>query len=244
MKILTNILLVILLLGCASTTNITEEKLSFSTTPEIINTPLEIEMIKGRYHNHPSFAIWVEDLNGNYIETLYVTQYVAKGVFGHGEIEPGKWSNKPGEVRRPASLPYWAHKRNIQAEDGLYVPSPKTAVADALTGATPKGSFILETGTKEGARQKFKVLFEINQPWDSNEFWTNNKYPDDNDYLTSLQPALVYSTIIKPENNAKEYTLNLVGHSDPSGKTGELYPDLSTLTTAKEIVQKIVVLLK
>jgi len=236
------IVISILLAGCASQQNLTSNTEIITTTPEQINTKLEIELTTGKFHNHPSFAIWVEDLDGNYIETLYVTQYFAKGVFGHGEIEKGKWNNEPGEVRRPAALPYWSHKRNIKAADGLYAPSPGTAVPDALTGATPKGNFILKTGTKEGNDKKFRVLLEVNQPWDSNDFWTNSKYPDDFNYKTSLQPALVYAATISPDSPEKIYYLNLIGHSHYSGETGELFSDLTTITTAKDIVSKIVVL--
>ncbi|HKJ79513.1 MAG TPA: hypothetical protein VKA10_08255, partial [Prolixibacteraceae bacterium] len=205
---------------------------------------LDIKFEIGKAFNHPSFAIWTEDIYGNFIETLYVTEYVAKGVFGYGEIESGKWSNKPGAVRRPASLPYWAHKRNIQAPDGLYIPSPETPVPDALTSATPKGSFVLETATSNTGTKKFRVMCEINQAWDSNEFWANNKYPDDNDYSGSLQPALVYAVTIDPNKPGKEYFLNPIGHSHPSGKSGELFTDLTTLSTAKEIVHKIIVQLQ
>jgi hypothetical protein len=238
------IIIIFLFVGCASNQNLTEEKMVISSTPEQINTPLEIELTKGKYHNHPSFAIWVEDLDGNYIETLYVTKFVAKGVFAHGEVEVGKWKNEPGEVRRPAALPYWSHKRNIKAKDGLYTPSPETAVPDALTGATPTGSFSLKTGTKIASNTKFNVLFEINQPWDSNKYWTNSKFPEDKDYITSLQPALIYSVMVDSGSQRKEFVLELVGHSHPSGKTGEIFTDLSTLTTAKEIVEKIIVRLK
>ena len=230
--------------SCTSNKKITEQIEEIHSSPDQINTPLEIAFVKGKSFNHPSFAIWVEDLEGNYIETLFVTQYVATGKFGHGESEPGKWKNESDYVRRPASLPYWAHKRNIQAPDGLYIPSPETAVPDALTGATPQTGFILSTGTKVKSGEKFSVLMEINQAWDSNNFWTNNKYPDDKDYFTSLQPALVYSVTIEAGSEQKEFVMNPIGHSHPSGKNGELFKDLSTITTAKEIAANIVVQLK
>jgi hypothetical protein len=228
-----------LIAGCASKQNLTTDIETITTTPEIINTKLEFDLTKGKYHNHPSFAIWIEDLDSNYIETLYVTQYFAKGVFGHGESEPGKWKNEPGEVRRPAALPYWSHKRNIKASDGLYAPSPETAVPDALTGATPKSNFILKTGSKVTGEKGFRVLFEVNQPWDSNDFWTNDKFPDNFDYKTSLQPALVYAVNVNQNSGEKEYYLNPIGHSHYYGYDGKLYTDLTTITTALEIFNKV-----
>lgn len=243
-KLFAAFLLSFLLWGCASQKVINDDFLTIRTTPENSVREIEIEFIKGEAFNHPSFVIWTEDLEGDYIETLYVTEYVAKGKFGFGEIEPGRWKNEAGEARRPATLPYWAHKRNIKAPDGLYIPSPETPVPDAITTATPKDDFLLETATSYSRNAKFRILMEINQAWDSNEFWTNNKYPDDNDYFGSLQPALVYAVTVDPVNPEEEYHLNPIGHSHPTGENGKLFTDLTTLTTAKEIAHKIIVRLK
>lgn len=226
--------------SCTSQQKLDSKTETITTRPELIKSKLEFEFSPGKAHNHPSFAVWVEDLEGNYIETLYVTQYFAKGVFGHGESEPGKWKNEPGTVRRPATLPYWSFKRNIKAADGLYAPSPETAVPDALTGATPKAGFSLKTGSK-ATDKKFRVLVEVNQPWDSNDFWTNDKYPNDFNYKTSLQPALVYAVTVSPNETGKSLYLNPIGHSHPSGSTGELFTDITTITTARDIFSKIAV---
>ncbi len=234
-----------LLISCISQRNITAEKTMLKTSPGNENARnLEVEFIRGEAFNHPSFAIWTEDLYGNLIETLYVTQFVATGKFGHGELESGKWKNEPGEVRRPSTLPYWAHKRNIKAPDGLFIPSLKTPVPDAITAATPTGNFVLRTSTSLTGNEKFRVLMEINQAWDSNKYWTNAKYPNNLEYFTSLQPAIVYAVTIDPEKPDTEYYLNPIGHSHPWGENGELYTDLTTLTTAKEIAQKIIARLK
>jgi hypothetical protein len=232
------------IVGCLAHRRMESRPVMIHTAPENGLISLEIEFQKGKSFNHPSFAVWVEDLEGNYIETLYVTQYVARGKFGHAEMAPGKWKNESGEARRPATLPYWAHKRNKKAPDGLLVPSPETAVPDALTSATPKTDFVLETTTGYSENKRFRVLFEINQPWDSNEFWTNNKFPDDRDYHTSLQPALIYSVMVNADDKNEEYHLNPIGHSHPTGADGKLFTDLSTLTTALHIAQKIIVKLK
>lgn len=142
-------------MGCASQRGLDTDSISIQTSPKNAYRSVEIEFIKGEAFNHPSFAVWIEDLEGNYIETLYVTQYVAKGQYGHGEIEPGRWKDEPGEARCPATLPYWAHKRGIQAPDGLYIPSPETEVPDAITTATPKSNFILEAATRQEKTENF-----------------------------------------------------------------------------------------
>src|SRR4030042_950873 len=102
--------------------------------PEII-----LELTKGKEHNHPSFVLWAEDMNGTFLQTLFITVSIGKGVFEHGDPSGGKWM--PGEIPRPAALPYWAHRRGIQGDDGLYIPSPKNPIPDAYTGATPPGGF-------------------------------------------------------------------------------------------------------
>jgi hypothetical protein len=231
--------------GCVSQRSVdTEKEIILRTSPENPSLGLEIEFIRGKSFNHPSFAIWTEDLEGNYIETLYVTHYVAKGKYGHGEVEPGRWKNEPGELRRPATLPYWSHKRGIKAPDGLYIPSPETAVPDAITSATPVSNFTLNTATSYSGKRKFRILMEINQAWDSNRYWSNNKFPGNINYYGSLQPALVYAVTVDPYGENNEYYLNPIGHSHPTGKNGRLFTDLTTITTAKDIAYKIIVRLK
>ena len=234
----------VILMSCVSQRGVDTEIITIKTSPANPVHQIEIRFLKGESFNHPSFAIWTEDLEGNYIETLYVTDYVAKGRFGYGEIAPGRWKDEPGEVRRPATLPYWAHKRNIKAPDGLMIHSPETAVPDALTSATPLSSFNLHTATSYSGNKKFRTLMEINQAWDSNRYWHNNKFPGDNNYFGSLQPALVYAVTIDPSETGKEYHLNPVGHSHPTGANGKLFTDITTLTTAKDIAYKIIVRLK
>lgn len=200
--------------------------------PEVI-----LDFQKGKEHNHPSFVLWAEDMNGQYIQTLFITVSLGTGVFGHGDASSGKWM--PGEIRRPAAIPYWSHKRGIKAEDGLFMPSKNKPVPDIYTGATPSGNFEISTKFDEMPPQKFRILFEINQTWDWNEFWTNNKYPDDDEYTTSCQPALVYMAEIDMSNLQESYEMKVIGHSHHSGKTGELFTDLSTITTALDIAKEI-----
>jgi len=200
---------------------------------------LQIEFEKGRSHNYPLMAVWVEDIEGKYIQTLYVAQSVAKGFFAYGDKSKGKW--QPGPIRRPASLPYWAHKRGIKEADGLYMPTQETPVPDAYTGATPVTNFTLKTKTDSKGLSQFKIMFEINQSWDWNSYWHNSKYPYDNDYQSSSQPALVYEVLVDVNENKQAYEMRLIGHSHWSGKTGALFADLSSITTAKDIVKRIIV---
>ena len=219
-----------------------ESYLIFETNPEGEGISLEIEFRRGNSHYFPMMAIWIEDTLGNYIQTLYVAQSIATGIFGHGDASEGKWM--PGEIRRPAALPYWGHQRGIKAEDGLYLPSPESPVPDAYTGATPPESFILHTKTDKNIVIPFFVYLEINQSWDWNRYWTNDRYPGDMEYRSSAQPALVYRTLIDTDQLSDGYLMEPAGRSHHSGATGELFDDLHTLTTALNIAEAIMVRVK
>ena len=182
-------------------------------------------------------AIWIEDKEGHYIETLYIAESIGKGIFRHGVKSQGEW--EAGPVRRPAALPYWGHQRGIAADDGLYIPTPENPMPDAVTGPTPSGNFILQSKSSVPAPSVFKLLLEINQSWDWNEYWTNTKFPDDINYKTSSQPAIVYETVIDIDAAQNEYVMVPAGHSHYSGLDGSLNPDLSTLTTALDIVKSV-----
>lgn len=202
-------------------------------------TGLTIEFRKGPGHNHPLMAIWAEDLDGNYIQTLYVAHSIAKGEFAYGDKSTGRW--QAGEILRPAALPYWAHKRNIINDQGNYMPKKGSEVPDAYSGATPKAGFRLLTRSDTLIGQKFRILCEINQSWDWNPYWTNNKYPDDKEYKTSSQPAVVYAAVIDTSQKGIAIELQPIGRSHHSGADGNLYQDLKTLTTALRIVSSITV---
>lgn len=200
---------------------------------------ISVSFKKGESHNHPLMAIWTEDESGKYIETLYVAESIGKGIFQHGVKSGGQWM--PGEVRRPAALPYWGHKRGIKAGDGYFLPTPDQPVADAITGPTPAGNFILKARTTVPPTGRFRVMLEINQSWDWNEYWTNTKYPDDEQYKTSSQPAVVYEALIDPTIPGQAYSMKAIGRSHYSGKDGGLYTDLETLTSALKIAGEITV---
>lgn len=230
--------LALMILSCSTSRVPSDETPDHLTSNPAGQGPaLEIKMIRGEGHNHPLMAIWVEDEAGQFVQTLYVAESIGKGVFRHGDTSKGFWM--PGEIKRPAALPYWSHSRGIKAHDGLYLPTPTNPVPDAYTGPTPEKSFILHTRLDEAGLQKFNLLFEINQTWDWNEFWTNNKYPDDEEYKTSCQPALVYSVSIDMNNLQEVFVMKAIGRSHHSGSDGELYNDLHTLTTALHIAEVI-----
>ena len=237
-------ILLFLAISCGIVNNPVKKDLPLSDTIAVNLSEKGLEFIiyfeKGEKHNHPTFVFWTEDMNENYLQTLFVTKSFATGIFGHAPINDTLWGPEPGVAKRPAALPYWWHKCNKETIE-ITVPSPDQPYVDAYTGETPKGSFALKIKTDDINKDKFRVLMEINQPWDWNDFWTNNRYPDDYAYKTSSQPSLIYSVTIDPGSNIKEYYLNPIGHGHYSGKDGVLYTDLSTISTARYIINKVIV---
>jgi hypothetical protein len=198
----------------------------------------ELEFFKGKAHSYPLMAVWLEDIHGTYIQTLFVAQSVGKGEFNHADVSTGKWTSGP--LQRPATLPYWAHKYNSKAQQPDVFPSVNRPVPDVYTGATPKHNFTLFSKSDLPINQPFRVLFEINQFFDFNDFWTNNKFPDDKDYLTSGQPAIIFaSDAIYTDKLPLTFTLRPIGHSHHSGKDGGIYISLETISSAKQIVSEI-----
>jgi hypothetical protein len=200
---------------------------------------IEVGFYGGPALYYPLMAVWLEDESGKYIQTLFVPKAIATGVFRFGSNASGKWVE--AAKRAPQTLPYWSHKRGVRAADGLYMPDPSNPVADAYSGATPTTSFVLTTRADNPLPAKFRVMFEVNQNWDWNEYWTNDKYPGDVRYLNNAQPAVVYEGVVDLVNQQSRYLLKPVGHSHPTGETGELFTDLSTLTTALQIADSVVV---
>ena len=86
---------------------------------------------------------------------------------------------------------------------------------------------------------------ELNVAFDDNEFYSEFDFPDDEVYHSGTgqlgQPSIVFDALIDLEDGKNYYLMELIGHGHHSGQTGELFSDLSTLTTAKQIVERIVI---
>jgi len=241
------IILSLIVLACSAGKNI-KQALPYKPKEKIVTNisgkgpNISLKLFQGPSFKYPLVAVWLEDTGGKYIQTLYVSKSVTTRVFTHAIKENNKWIVAP--ARATKSLPYWAHKKKFNSSDDIYVPDDQSVVPDAYTGATPKAGFILTTRADNPLPEKFKVMMEINQKWDRNEYWTFNKYPGDEFYKMSCQPALVYEAIVEPGLPQKSYPMKLIGHSHYSGITGELFTDLSTITTALYIADSVIVRIK
>lgn len=183
--------------------------------------------------NPPQIAIWTEDTEGHYLSTVYVTHKIATQ----------SWQASGGN-RRKEALPHWCHQRGIKYDDGLYLPTKKSPVTDGITGATPKGSFNVKM-VPTGKLKKFIVKIEINHSTDFNEAFPKSAKEGDANYSGgkegSGQPALVYAAEIDLTSGEKKFIAELIGHSSPDGSDGAITTDISSLTTALNIVKNITI---
>jgi hypothetical protein len=187
----------------------------------------------------PQIAVWIEDPDGNYVETLYVTR--KGGTQG--------WKGKPGgppaeTIRRPEALPCWSHKHNVVYPDGLYMPTRENPLTDAVTAASPAGNFHLNTKVPQGLT-KLVVLVEVNLPGDYNEAYPGNASPGSPNYSgASGQPSIIYEASVDLASGPGTWELKPIGHGSPDGSDGAISPDLSGLTTAKDIISGVTVTAK
>ncbi|MES2826109.1 MAG: DUF4405 domain-containing protein [Pseudomonadota bacterium] len=227
---------------------------------------LTIDLRKGPYFMWPQYAIWLETLDGEFIQPLYVTQKLARNAFSNkvtkrdpsqiftsnpfdssngedfftNDLEP----QTSDQRMRPESLPVFLHKLGIQTAAGVFVPTGKDSVIDAYSGATMLDHFLFSSQTEKPLPDSYKVRFEINASFDFNKFYSSDRYPDDPIYSGngySAQPSIVYEAIVDTASGQRYFPMAVVGRGHHSGQDGELYKDLENLTTAREMVDRIIV---
>lgn len=219
-----------------------QDPLVIKTNLDANGINLEIEFTRGYAFLNPLFAFWYEDTLGNFIQTLYIARCVGTGFYQYGVMVDEEW--RPAALRKPATLPVWAHRRGILAEDNLYMPTPDNPVPDAVTGATPQTNFILKTKTNDPELRFISLFMEINQSYDWNDFYTLDINPEEHNYKDNNQPAIVYSVTIDLKQKDQTFKMRPIGHSHLSGKDGLVYRDMENITTALSIVREIMINVK
>ncbi len=179
--------------------------------------------------NPPQFALWLEDTNGKYLSTVYVTQKIATQ----------GWVASGGD-RRKEALPHWCYQRGVVYDDGLYLPTKKQPFTDAQTSATPKSNNQLKIKLSDFITPVV-IKAEFNHSIDFNGYFPKSAKEGDENYsggeMGSGQPAVIYGDTIYPFQTEAE--LRLIGRSSSDGSNGAIYTDLEKITTAKFIVKSI-----
>lgn len=226
-----------------------------------------IQFQKGPFFMWPQYAIWLETMGGKFIQPLYITSKLANNNFANKVIRKNpervftenpfttgeddtdifeyQWDEASKNERiRPESLPVFLHALGVRSATGMMVPETSTSALDAYAGATMTENFLLTTQALGDLPMQFKIRFEINQSFDFNEYYSSNRFPDDVIYSGngfSAQPSVVYEAVVDRKNDQQLYRLTLIGQGHHSGKDGKINLDTSKLTTAKQIVDRVIV---
>jgi len=188
--------------------------------------------------NAPQIAIWTEDLQGNYLSTVYVTYKVATQ----------SWQGNKGNPRKEA-LPHWRWSKALSDIDGNSGATSKGGIeikplTDGFSGATPHGSFDVKLRPND-AFKRFVIKIELNHSTDFNDYYPESAKEGEPNYSGgkegSGQPAVVYAAEIDLSSNATSFEAILIGHSAPDGNSGKISVDTSKLTTALHIVKHITI---
>lgn len=202
--------------------------ISFETGPSFTHTFRIAGFIPVK--TQPQIAVWVEDSDGKYIETLYVTRRSAVQDWRGGKT-----------IRRPEALPCWSHRRGVRYSDGLFMPTSGNPLPDAVTSATPKEGFTIRT-VLSAEREQVILFVEMNQSFDYNPSFPKNAKSGQPSYSgVNGQPSAIYSGEFTPGTESRDVELRLIGYGSPDGSDGVIRNDLSVLTTAKDMVKRITV---
>lgn len=179
---------------------------------------------KGKFP--PQFALWIQDSDGNFCQTIFATKKASNK----------KWIFAPKDGR-PESLPVWYHSCK-----NSYASESKNEM-DAVSSATPKGGFEIAQKIHLSAEKKYFVYAEVNKSFDYNEFYPKDAEKNSAEYSgVNGQPSAVYRAEVSFEN--PEAKLELIGTGSLDGKSGSIEDKTETLTTAKNLIEKIVVCLE
>lgn len=260
-----------------------EEKIQFSYV-RVTNTKvgaqgnkLVIDLRKGPYFRWPQYALWLETMEGEFIQPLYVTEKLANNKFvvkqtlrdkgevlnsdvsgyddeAWGKVFAEEYSPETADQRvRPESLPVFLHQFGSKKAGNIFSPtdeitsknaSTKQPTTDAFAGATILDNFLLSTRSKQPLPDKYRVRFEINQAFDFNTYYSSDRFPDDPIYSGngySAQPSVIYEAIVNTQTSQQYYPMTLIGHGHHSGADGKIHTDIDDLTTAKNIIDRIIV---
>lgn len=197
-----------------------------------VNVQVKLEQGPVWKKRAPQCAVWIEDTDGTYGETIFVTKSASKKA----------WKFSPADGR-PDSLPVWYNASSVNPADVMAAEGRKEI--DAVTGATPKAAGSGKASADDGntcwkielqAGKTYVIRVEVNQSFDYNDHWTKNNSG------VNGQPSVVYSKTFTVKNEISEYILDFAGTGSIDGSNGKISKDeIEFLTTAKDIISRIIV---
>ena len=189
------------------------------------NVLFEIHINEDNYRNtifgeSPQVSIWVEDVERKYLKNVYVTQRT--------------WTDDwVGKVHCEVALPYWKSRLNL-----FNVKSDSFSDdVEGVSSATSK-SDIIKTGAHLDENIKWRYFIEVNISGDYNEFYRSYLHNGIPDTEGNGQPSIIYSGTLNLENGGHSLP-ELLGCTHQTAKIDSLVTDLSGITTARNIFEKI-----
>jgi hypothetical protein len=178
--------------------------------------------------NPPQMAVWAESIDGTFLGTVFVTH---RGATGEWRRAPGDATLK-NRIRRDEALPVWTHRRQVQGGSEI----------DGVTRATPKESFTVETSVP-GDSGRVVIFLEVNSSTDFNDAYPVDAAAGEPGYSGgewgSGQPSLIYRAEMDRSGTTGPRSFQLTGHGSPDGTDGLVYPDMSGITTARDILHSV-----
>ena len=138
------------------------------------------------------YAVWIENEKGEFVKTLFVTSYTAKG------RSRGAEPAKRGYIVRPACVPVWVKTSKAEEKTDMQL--------DAVTGATPQAggiqTFTWDFTDEQGKAVPhgiYKVKIEATLIFDSDIVYTGT-------FSTKDKPGNITLTseLTKPDEQHKD----------------------------------------
>ncbi len=165
----------------------------------------------------PQCAVWIEEKDGAFVDTLYVTKSANSRLW--------KFSPKEG---RPESLPVWYHASGVNPAIG----SEKKF--DAVSGATPKQGLQCQKEVSLEKGRTYRIRVELNQSFDYNSLWTKKNSG------VNGQPSIIYEARFTAADSIPEVEMHMLGLGSVDGSDGDIHIGQNDfLTSADRIADKI-----
>ncbi len=174
-------------------------------------------------------AIWLTDEQGAFVDTVCVTNKIAKkGLGNRGGGLDDLWGGS-----RLSVLPVWAHKRGVDYAGGNFYPPKDKPLPDAITSATPKaGKFVWTWKPNKSLNPgKYFYYVEVNKSFDKNDHHRYSWYRG--------QPSVVWRGDLVVGDQISRSKAGIIGHGHVAGSDGKIYPDLKTLDTSLKLIEKV-----
>lgn len=171
--------------------------------------------------SHPTFVIWLEEVDTGYRESIFVTHKAGKNDWNFASS-------------RPEAIPVWYGVNKIEKRQRRFD-------IDSVSGATPKnGKARICWQVPERLRDKKAYLYiEANNSFDFNNHYTKKKGSPGYSGANG-QPSLVWKASIDFSRTTPQDILpEIIGHGDLFGENHRLFDDVSTITTAANTFREI-----